>query len=115
MAHAAPEVLQGQRANDLSDVYSLGSTLYALLAGAPAFVHSTDESIIPIIARERANLFPDLRLLGVPGGFATVVEAAMAKEPGERLVCSIWADPSSSSSEKLGCRSPRCAPARRSS
>ena len=40
IAHAAPEVLTGQRATFQADVYSLGSTLYELLAGAPAFVRT---------------------------------------------------------------------------
>ena len=38
IAHAAPEVLNGARATFQADVYSLGSTLYELLAGAAAFV-----------------------------------------------------------------------------
>ena len=36
-AYAAPEVLEGAEATVASDVYSLGATLYALLAGCPAF------------------------------------------------------------------------------
>ena len=35
--HAAPEVLDGSRPSVASDVYSLGSTMFAALAGAAAF------------------------------------------------------------------------------
>lgn len=83
-AHAAPEVLAGQAATSASDVYSLASTLYELLAGAPAFVEDTDESVLPILHRA-ANLDPpDLRRQGVPAVLADVVVGAMAKEPDAR-------------------------------
>jgi YVTN family beta-propeller protein len=84
IAHAAPEVLNGGRATFPSDVYSLGSTLYELLAGMPAFVRDTDESIVPLVLRVTADTVPDLRPQGVPGPIADAMESAMAKDPGDR-------------------------------
>ena len=43
--HAAPEILNGRPQSVVSDVYSLGSTLYQLLAGRPAFHNPEDPSI----------------------------------------------------------------------
>ena len=84
IAHAAPEVLNGGRATFPSDVYSLGSTLYELLAGMPAFVRDTDESIVPLVLRVTADTVPDLRAQGVPAPIAEAVESAMAKDPADR-------------------------------
>jgi serine/threonine protein kinase len=84
IAHAAPEVVAGERPTERSDIYSLGSTLYELLAGSPAFVRDTDESIIPILARVTAEDPPDLRPSGTPTDLADLVERAMAKDPALR-------------------------------
>ncbi len=82
--YAAPEVLRGGRATVASDVYSLASTLYTLLAGHAAFARATDESVAATVLRAVAEPAPDLRPLGVPADLAAVVEGAMAKEPGDR-------------------------------
>ncbi len=84
IAHAAPEVLNGGRATFPSDVYGLGSTLYELLTGAPAFVRTTDESIVPLVLRVTGDPVPDLRAQGVPDPIAAAVEVAMAKDPADR-------------------------------
>ncbi len=84
MAHAAPEVIDGQRPGVASDVYSLGSTLYALLAGRPAFSRATDESVFPLLLRIRSDPVPDLRGRGIPALVCEAVEAAMAKDPAAR-------------------------------
>jgi serine/threonine protein kinase len=51
LADVASEVLSGQLASAASDVYSVASTLYQLLAGRPAFVRDGEESLHPLIAR----------------------------------------------------------------
>ncbi len=84
MAHAAPEVIEGERPGVAADVYSLGSTLFALLAGEPAFTRHTDESVFPLLLRIRSDPVPDLRPRGVPDAVCTAVEAAMAKDPNDR-------------------------------
>jgi hypothetical protein len=84
VGHAAPEVLVGDPPTTRSDVYSLGSTLFSLLAGHAAFVRPTDESILPVLARIGLDPVPDLRALGAPAHVAAVVERAMAKDPRDR-------------------------------
>ncbi|MEZ5144953.1 MAG: serine/threonine-protein kinase [Acidimicrobiales bacterium] len=89
MSHAPPEVLDGQRPDRQADVYSLGSTLYELLAGRPAFEAEGDESMVPMLRRILTEPPPDLRPRGVPDAVCRVVEQAMAKEPAERQASAV--------------------------
>jgi serine/threonine protein kinase len=84
LEHAAPEVLAGDRASVASDVYSLASTLYALLTGMPAFRRPTDEMLVQVIQRVIFEEPPDLRPFGVPAVVAATIERGMAKDPAER-------------------------------
>lgn len=84
LAHAAPEVLAGQRPSVASDLYSLGSTLFTLVSGAAAFVRDTDESFLPLVTRVASEPVPDLRPAGVPDAVCRVIEQSMAKDPVER-------------------------------
>jgi serine/threonine protein kinase len=85
LVHAAPEVLVGERASVGSDVYSLGSTMFMLLAGKPAFLEETDESLLPLFHRVDSAPVPDLRARGLPDSVCGVVERAMAKRPVDRF------------------------------
>jgi hypothetical protein len=77
-------VLQGERATVRSDVFSLASTLYTLLAGRAAFARAGDESVGATVLRAVTEEAPDLRPLGVPDDVAAAVEAGMAKDPAAR-------------------------------
>lgn len=83
--HVAPELLEAKPPDAASDLYALGSTMFKLLTGEAAFVHKTDESIVPALARIRDQPVPDLRQRGIPPPVATVVELAMAKTRAERF------------------------------
>ncbi len=83
--HSAPEVVQGQRATVATDVYSLASTLHALLRGRAAFAGDHDEGVAPVMYRVVHEPVPDLRAIGVPATAAAVLEQGMAKEPGDRF------------------------------
>jgi serine/threonine protein kinase len=84
LAHAAPEVLSGRPATEASDVYSLASTLYALLAGQAPFVRPGDETFHPMITRIVTEEPPDLRANGVPPALWDALTAALAKDPADR-------------------------------
>ncbi|GAA3466757.1 serine/threonine-protein kinase [Nonomuraea roseola] len=88
--HAAPEVVSGQPHSVASDVYSLGSTLYHLLAGQPAFHSPTDSSIAPLMFRVLSSEPPPINRPDVPPIAAEAILRAMAKAPGERYE-SAWA------------------------
>ena len=84
VAHAAPEILDGEPPSATADVYALGSTLYEALSGRAAFARDTDEGLVPLIRRVVIEPPPDLRPGGVPDPLATVIETSMAKAPGDR-------------------------------
>ncbi|MEV4170912.1 protein kinase [Nonomuraea sp. NPDC049709] len=79
--HAAPEVLTGRPHSASTDLYSLGSTLYHLLAGRPAFHNPADPSIAPLMYRVLSVEPPLINRADVPPAmFATIVRA-MSKQP----------------------------------
>ncbi len=83
-AHLAPELLHGEAPSEASDVYALGSTLFHVLAGTPAFVRSTDQTIAAAYQRILTAPVPDLRTNGVPDRICSLLEQLLSKEPGER-------------------------------
>lgn len=84
VVHAAPEVLDGRPADVAADVYSLGSTLFTMLAGRPAFTRRPEETLAALFIRIVRDPVPDLRARGVPDAVCRVVEQAMAKDPQQR-------------------------------
>jgi len=84
LAHAAPEVVAGGRGGVPGDIYALGSTLFAALAGGAAFVAAADETLVPMLARIATAPVPDLRPQGVPDAVCAAIERAMAKDPADR-------------------------------
>lgn len=84
IGYAAPEVLGGDTATPAADVYGLGATLHAALAGRAPFAGTDGESFAARIGRVMTQPPPDLRPLGVSPALAEVVEAALAKDPGDR-------------------------------
>jgi eukaryotic-like serine/threonine-protein kinase len=84
-AYMAPETLDGSLADERSDIYSLGATLYHLLTGTPpfdaahlhaVFVAHLTESPLPIAARRGSSVAPALE---------QVVQRCLAKQPDERF------------------------------
>ncbi|MBL8777363.1 MAG: serine/threonine protein kinase [Acidimicrobiales bacterium] len=84
LGHAAPEVLQGERATVRSDVYSLASTLYELVAGRAPFLRAGEESMVPALMRTINEPPPDLERSEVPPALAAALGHAMAKDPADR-------------------------------
>ncbi len=83
IAHAAPEVLSGQRATKLSDVYSLASTIFHMIEGHPPFARGEDELLAATIARILRDPAPALGAR-VPAAVAQVIERALSKDPAAR-------------------------------
>ncbi len=84
VAHASPEVLNGDRPTVSADIYSLGSTAYTMFLGRSPFERDSDASIAPLLMRIQAAAPPDLREHGLPGDLADVLARTIAKEPSER-------------------------------
>lgn len=85
IAHAAPEVLNGERASKLSDVYLLGSTLFELVVGEPPFGRASGGDFFAVIKRIGTEPPPRLEeRAAAPQALGDVIERAMAKLPHER-------------------------------
>lgn len=86
--HVAPEILDGVRASVVSDVYSLGSTLYEMLSGRPPFGREPSESMLQQVVRIGRS--PSPRLVECPGvvipaAVSEAVASLMAKDPAQRV------------------------------
>jgi serine/threonine-protein kinase len=82
--YMSPEQGQGTGVDVRSDLYSLGATVYHLLAGQPPFPGQTPVSVVMAHIQEPivplATLRPDL-----PVGLCAIVERLLAKPPAERF------------------------------
>ena len=80
--YLAPELMHPGRAPDpLTDIYALGCTLYAMLAGNPPFAGG---SLQQKMARHAGEAIRPLELFGVPQPLAQLVAYLMAKNPAVR-------------------------------
>lgn len=82
VAHVAPELLAGERPDERSDLYGLGSTLHTLVAGRPPFSRESGEPVATVITRVLREPAP--RAPGVPDGLADLLLRCLAKDPGQR-------------------------------
>jgi len=82
--YMSPEQAEGRGVDARSDLYSLGATVYHLLAGRPPFDGPTPLAVAMAHIREPltsiATLRPDL-----PAGLCRIVDTLLAKEPGRRF------------------------------
>lgn len=82
--HAAPEIIEGAPASASADVYALASSLYALLAGRPAFAGPEGEPMMTLVVRVLGEPVPPVVRAEIPPAVTDVVAAAMAKTPEGR-------------------------------
>ena len=78
--YMAPEVLLGQTADNRSDIYSLGVTLFELAVGKPPFEGSNFMSIALAVLTEPP---PPITTL-LPGGLGDIVAKCMTRDPTQR-------------------------------
>jgi serine/threonine protein kinase/N-acetylneuraminic acid mutarotase len=84
LSYTAPEVLSGNPPTVAADVYSLGASIFALIAGNPPHERKTEEDLIAHYLRITSTPVPDLRPEGIPADVCAAIEKAMSKEPAER-------------------------------
>ncbi len=82
--YTAPEVMTGGPATLASDLYSLGATIYALIAGGAAHERKNDEDLVAQYLRISTTRVPDMRPEGIPDTVCTAIEHAMSIEPAQR-------------------------------
>jgi eukaryotic-like serine/threonine-protein kinase len=84
-AYMSPEQAGGEREVDArTDIYSLGSVVYEMLAGQPPYTGATAGAIL---ARKAMEPVPNLRIVRetVPAGVEQAVTKALAKVPADRF------------------------------
>jgi N-acetylneuraminic acid mutarotase len=84
IAYTAPEVLTGNPATVVADVYSLGATLYALIVGNAAHERVGGEDLLAQYLRISSTRVPDMRPEGIPDAVCVAIEKAMSIDPAER-------------------------------
>ncbi|WP_018332011.1 serine/threonine-protein kinase [Actinomycetospora chiangmaiensis] len=82
--HVPPEVLRGERPSDRGDVWSLGTTLWQLLAGRPPFRSADDVSAPAVMQRIDRDPLPALGRHDLPPGVESMLRAMTAKNPADR-------------------------------
>jgi serine/threonine-protein kinase len=84
-SYMAPEQARGEvhKLDRRTDVYSLGATLYDLLAGRPPFIGETSVDVLVALALE--DPLPLRKLdAGIPVDLETIVMKCLEKEPASR-------------------------------
>jgi serine/threonine protein kinase len=86
--YMAPEQGEGKGVTARSDLYSLGSVLYALLAGRPPFASRTAAEVIHRLRYEEAlpvrRLAPD-----TPEEFELIIAQLLEKDPAKRVATAL--------------------------
>jgi serine/threonine protein kinase len=82
--HMSPEQIRGEKATRQSDIYSLGVTLYELIAGRPPLNGLTTYELmmahLNVTPTPLAQLRPD-----VPAQLSDIIARALEKEPAKRF------------------------------
>lgn len=82
--YMSPEQAEGRPVDARSDLYSLGATIYHLLAGRPPF---TGSSAIAVAMAQIKDPVPSLSTMrpDLPAGLCEIVEQMLAKDPADRF------------------------------
>jgi len=78
--YMAPELIESAAADERADLYSLGATIYEMVAGHPAFPGSREE----VLAARQAGRPPSLDREGLPDGLARLIACLLAPERDKR-------------------------------
>jgi serine/threonine-protein kinase len=81
MGYASPEQLRGEPVDERSDIFSLGTVLYELLAGKSPFARRSAFDQMGAILHEEPPALPS----GVPLPLAFAITRCLAKRPAERF------------------------------
>lgn len=83
LGYMSPEQASGSEVSFHSDQFSLGSVLYELATGVPAFRKNTAAETAAAILRDQPERM-NTRILQVPAPFVWIVERCLSKDPKQR-------------------------------
>jgi serine/threonine protein kinase len=78
--YMAPELIEDTEADERADLYSLGATIYEMVAGHPAFAGNREE----VLAARQASRPPSLHRDGLPEGLRHLIFHLLAPERDKR-------------------------------
>lgn len=84
VTHAPPEIVNGQRGEERSDLYSLASTIYELTTGAAPFARDGDDGLSAILSRIATEEPGPLHLEPAAAHFEATVLKGLSKHPESR-------------------------------
>ena len=83
LQYMAPEQLGGNRADEKSDLYSLGAVMYTLLTGQPPFAADKPAALTELI-RSQTPASVSSQVLDCPVWLNAIVEQLLTKDPKQR-------------------------------
>ncbi len=78
--HSAPEMFTGKKADEKSDLYSLGGVLYTMLTGQPPFIAKTMQELVQQVQSNPPASVSTL-VLDCPVWLNAIVDQLLAKDP----------------------------------
>jgi serine/threonine protein kinase len=81
-AYMAPELCSGATADERSDLYSFGASLYEIATGGPPFTGSDEELIQQ--HQHAEPMLPSSRRADIPHGLDDLIVRLLAKDPADR-------------------------------
>jgi CRP-like cAMP-binding protein len=82
-AYAAPEVLDGEPADERSDIFSLGITAYEMVTGDKPFPGASPAELLHLI-RNRDIPNPSLKVKDLPEALGRAIQKACCRDPQQR-------------------------------
>ncbi len=86
--YMAPEQAEGNQANARSDLYSLGSVMYALVTGKPPFAAPTLAKVLSDL-RHAEPISLSQRVPQIPPEFEGIVQHLLQKDPEKRMATAL--------------------------
>ena len=80
----SPEQARGERVDHRTDLFSLGSVLYAMCSGRPPFCAGNTFAVLKRVAEDTPRPIPEV-IPEVPPWLCGIIARLHAKEPGDRL------------------------------
>ena len=84
IAYMSPEQIESESVDARSDLWSLGATIYELLAGRPAFDRGSMRELAAAITGAEPRRLSEIRQ-DIPPGLVRIIERLLRKAPEERI------------------------------